>query len=132
MATMLTFDGEDFVAQKITGALPSTLSSGVAAWVHWGQGAGAAARASTDLSAPTTDVKVAGTVSLVGSSSSALWQNVATLTASSAATITNAGCFTSSSSGGGGLVVVSSFVGVALSSGDAIQFTFQLNPNSTG
>ena len=103
-------------------------------YVGWGTGAGTAAVADTtlflekaaDLTA-TTGTRVTGTTSRVTTTvTNDTWQNVATITATGAGTVTNAGCFDAAAIASGNLFVKGDFTGVVLASGDSIQFTLKL------
>jgi hypothetical protein len=129
MANVLTNTGR----AQATSALKATGYT-EAVYVGWGTGAGTAAVADTtlfsekaaDLTA-TTGTRVTGTTSRVTTSvTNDTWQNVGTITATGAGTVTNAGCFDNSAIGSGNLFVKGDFTGVALSSGDSIQFTIKL------
>ena len=102
-------------------------------YVGWGTGAGTSAAADTtlftekalDLSA-TTGTRPTGTTSRVTTSvTNDTWQNQATLTATGAGTVTNAGCWDNSAIGSGNLALKSDFTGIGLAIGDSIQFTFK-------
>lgn len=129
MANVLTNTGR----AQATSALRATGYT-EAVYVGWGTGAGTAAVADTtlfaekaaDLSA-TSGTRVTGTTSRVTTSvTNDTWQNVGTITATGAGTVTNAGCFDNAAIGSGNLFVKGDFTGVALSSGDSIQFTIKL------
>lgn len=121
MANVLTEEGEAWVAGRMTG--DETLTG---QYIHWGSGAGTAAKADTGLFTPESEARVAGTVSLTGTGASAKYQNVGTITASGTKTITNAGTFRASS--GGNVLLKGDFSGIAVDSGDSIQFTFTYDP----
>jgi hypothetical protein len=96
--------------------------------VGWGNGAGTASKSDTSLFTETdyATAHISGTVSKQGTGSAAKWQNVATVSATGARTITNAGCF--SAANGGTLYVKGSFDSIALATNDSIVFTFTLDP----
>lgn len=103
----------------------------------WGTGAGTAAAADTtlfsekaaDLSA-TSGTRVTGTTSRVTTSvTNDSYQNVFTITATGAATVTNAGTFDNSAIGSGNLFVKGDFTGIPLSISDSIQFTAKVQFN---
>lgn len=123
MATVLTYTGEDWCAQRMAGS--GTDSSYTGSYVGWGTGAGTAAKADTTLFTE-TGTRVSGTVSVSGTGASAKYQVVATLTAGGALAITNAGNHTLSS--GGTLIVHGDHGTVNLSSGDSIQYTISIDP----
>lgn len=92
-------------------------------YVAWGTGAGTTAATDTTLFSETGS-RVAGTsTQQTTSTTDDTYQVVGTLTAGSSLTITNAGLFDASSSGN--LFVKGDFTGLALNSGDSIQFTFK-------
>lgn len=122
MATVLTNNGEQWVADRMSGA--SALSG---AFIGWGTGAGTAAKADAALFTEAAEARVSGSVSTSGTGSAAKYQVVGTLTSASNQTITNAGNFTAST--GGVLIVHGDFTGIALQTGDSIQFTFTLDPS---
>lgn len=117
MANIFTQAGEEIVADIIDATV------GVPAnwFVAWGTGAGTAVKGSTTLFTEAAEARVAATKSQPTTDTNRF---VATITASSGKTITNAGVLSASS--GGSLLLHSDFAGVALASGDAIQFTFDL------
>ena len=122
MATVLTNAGEEWAAKRMAGT--SALDGH---FIGWGTGAGTAAKADSTLFTEASEARVAGSVSVVGSGASAVYQVVGTLTANAAKTITNAGNLDASS--GGTLIVHGDFTGIALQSGDSIQFTIQIDPS---
>lgn len=122
MATVLTTAGKGIVTNRIkngdTGATEPK-------YVAWGTGAGTAAVGDTTLFTEASEPRVSGTSSLVTTSvTNDTYQVVGTLTASAGKTITNAGLFDASTSGN--LFVKGDFTGLALNSGDAIQFTIKV------
>lgn len=124
MATVLTNVGEQWVAERMAGS--GTYSTATGQYIGWGTGAGTAVKGSTTLFTEATEARATGTVSVTGSTSTAKWQVVGTITADGTKTITNAGVFSASSSGG--LFIHYDFTGVALNAGDSIQFTFTADP----
>ena len=113
MADIYTDVGEDFTVDQ--------LDAFGTYYVHWGTGAGTAAKTDTTLFTAASETRVATTDS---QPSSNIMQWLGTITADGTKTITNAGIFDASTSGN--LIVKSDFTGVALTSGDKIEFTFQL------
>ena len=92
-------------------------------YVAWGTGAGTTAAADTTLFTE-VGTRTAGTsTQQTTSTTSDTYQVIGTITAGSSLTITNAGLFDASTSGN--LFVKGDFTGVALTSGDSIQFTFK-------
>jgi hypothetical protein len=97
----------------------------------WGTSAGTTADGDTtlfgekalDLSS-TTGTRVAGTPSQVTTTTTNdTYQVTATLTATGAGTVTNAGYFDNATIGSGNLVFKGDFTGIGLASGDGIAFT---------
>jgi len=127
LASVLTNAGRAIVTNRIHGAGTEPLQVG------WGTGVGTAAAADTtlftekalDLSA-TSGSRTAGTGSQVTTSvTNDTYQVQATLTATGAGTVTNAGCFDNATIGSGNLYLKGDFTGIGLSSGDSIAFTFK-------
>ena len=104
MATLLVATGRAIVTNRLNGG--GTTPS----YVAWGTGAGTTSTSDTTLFTEVTP-RVSGTV-------------VGTQTAGTAETITNAGLFDASTAGN--LFVKGDFTGIALNSGDSIQFTFKV------
>jgi hypothetical protein len=120
MATLLVNTGKAVVTNRIkNGATGATEPN----YVAWGTGAGTAAAADTTLFTE-IGTRVAGTSTQVTTSTTNdTYQVVGTQTAGSSVTITNAGLFDAVTSGN--LFVKGDFSGIALTSGDSIQFTFK-------
>jgi hypothetical protein len=123
MATVLTNGGEDWAAQRMAGS--GALSALTGQYIGWGTGAGTAAKADTTLFTETGS-RVAGTVSVVGSGATAMYQVTGTLTAAGALSITNAGNLTASTAGT--LIVHGDHGTVVLGAGDSIAYTIQVDP----
>jgi len=87
-------------------------------YIGWGTGTGTASKSDTTLFTEASEARVTATRTQPVADKI---QWVGTLTANAAKTITNAGNFTASS--GGTLIVHGDFTGVALNTGDQIQFT---------
>lgn len=117
MATLMVNGGKAVVTNRIKG------SGTEPNYVAWGTGAGTTAATDTTLFSETGS-RVAGTsTQQTTSTTDDTYQVIGTLTAGSSLTITNAGLFDASSSGN--LFVKGDFTGLALNSGDSIQFTFK-------
>lgn len=116
LATVLTSAGKDWLIDKLDEALQTTGD-----YIGWGTGAGTAAVGDTTLFTEGAESRVVATRSQPVSTT-LRW--VGTLTATSGKTVTNAGNFTASS--GGTLIVHGDFTGILLNTGDAIQFTIDL------
>jgi hypothetical protein len=127
-AIVLTNAGEEYVVDKINEAVSTKPE-----YVGWGEGAGTAAKADTDLFTPVnTDVgntvlRQLGTSSKTGSGATAKYQVVATLTSPNANNKTNAGAWTASTAGT--LVIKGDHTSTAMASGDQIQYTITIDPS---
>ena len=118
MATLLVNTGKAIVTNRIIG------SGTEPNYVAWGTGAGTTAATDTTLFTEVTP-RVLGTASQqTTSTTNDTFQVVATQTAGTTETITNAGLFDASTSGN--LFVKGDFTGIALNTGDSIQFTFKV------
>jgi hypothetical protein len=116
MANVYTTVGKQKVVDYIDGTavIPTY-------YVHWGTGAGTAAVGDTTLFTAAAESRVATSQSQPAADTN---QFQGTITSSSGQTITNAGIFDASTSGN--LLLKSDFTGIALLTGDSIQFTFTL------
>lgn len=121
MAAVLSNNGEFWIAGRMTG--DETLTG---QFIGWGSGAGTSAKTDTDLFTPESEARTTGTVTRTGSGSTGKYQNVGTITASGAKTITNAGTFLAST--GGTVMLKGDFTGIGLATNDSIQFTFTYDP----
>jgi hypothetical protein len=118
MATLLVNTGRAIVTNRLNsgGTIPQ--------YVAWGTGAGTTAATDTTLFTEVTP-RVSGTVTQqTTSTTNDTFQVVATQTAGVNETITNAGLFDAASAGN--LFVKGDFTGIALNTGDSIQFTFKV------
>lgn len=120
MPTVYTQVGEEKVVDLTDGTSAVVLSAANAK-IGWGTGAGAAAKADTTLFVEASEARVVPTVSQPVADKNR-W--VGTLTANAAKTITNAGLFDAAAAGI--LVVKGDFAGIALTLGDKIEFTIDL------
>ena len=116
MATVLTSVGEAWVVDKLDEVVQTTGD-----YIGWGTGAGTAAKADTALFTEAAEARVTATRTQP-LADKIRW--VGTITSASAQTITNAGNFTASSAGT--LIVHGDFTGIALATGDKIEFTIDL------
>lgn len=117
MATLLVNGGKAIVTNRILG------SGTQPNYVAWGTGAGTTAATDTTLFTETGS-RTSGTSSQqTTTTTDDTYQVIGTLTATGSVTITNAGLFDASTSGN--LFVKGDFTGIALTSGDSIQFTFK-------
>lgn len=118
MATLLVNTGKAIVTNRLNsgGTIPQ--------YVAWGTGAGTTAATDTTLFTEVTP-RVSGTVTQqTTSTTNDTFQVVATQTAGTTETITNAGLFDASTSGN--LFIKGDFTGVVLNSGDSIAFTVKV------
>lgn len=119
LATVFADAGKAIVTNRIKG------SGTEPSYVAWGTGAGTAGVTDTTLFTEAAESRVAGTSTRVTTSvTNDTYQVVGTLTAASGKTITNVGLFDASTSGN--LFVKGDFTGLALNTGDSIQFTIKL------
>jgi len=118
MATLLVNTGRAIITNRLNGGGTTPQ------YVGWGTGTGTTGATDTTLF---TEVlpRVSGTVSQVTTSTTNdTFQVVATQTAGTTETITNAGLFDASTSGN--LFVKGDFTGIPLNTSDSIQFTFKV------
>lgn len=118
MANVLTNDGKAWIVDKINALIASAVQP---EWVEWGSGAGTAAATDTAVFGTLPEARASCAMSQPASDTV---QMVGLLTATTARTVTNAGISTASAAGA--FILHSDFTGVALNSGDAMQFTFSL------
>ena len=121
MATLLVNTGKAVVTNRINVAGTTHL------YVEWGTGAGTTAATDTTLftesSSPAS--RTTGTATQqTTSTTNDTFQVVGTLTSGTTQTITNAGTFDAVTTGN--LFVKGDFTGIALNSGDSIQFTVKV------
>ena len=118
MATLLVNTGKAIVTNYLAGGAATQPK-----YVGWGTGAGTTAATDTTLFSETGSRTSGTTTQQTTSTTNDTYQVIGTVTAGSSLTITNAGLFDALSSGN--LFVKGDFTGVALTSGDSIQFTFK-------
>lgn len=119
MATLLVNTGKAIVTNYLNGGAATQPK-----YIGWGTGAGTTALTDTTLFTEVTP-RVTGTSSQVTTTTTSdTLQVVGTQTAGTGETITNAGLFDASTSGN--LFAKGDFSGIALSTGDSIQFTFKV------
>jgi len=118
MATLLTNTGRAIVTNRINGG--GTTPN----YLGWGTGSGTTSATDTTLFTEVTPRVSATTSQVTTSITNDTFQMVGIQTAGTTETITNAGVFDASTSGN--LFVKSDFTGIALNSGDSIQFTFKV------
>jgi hypothetical protein len=126
LATVITNAGEEYVVDKLNETVQTEPE-----YVAWGEGAGTAAKADTDLFTPVnTDpgnvLRLLGTSSKTGTGATAKYQVIATLTSTNANNKTNAGLWTAVS--GGTLVVHADHTSTVMATGDKIEYTFTIDP----
>jgi len=127
VATVITNAGEEYVVDKINETVQTEPE-----YIGWGEGAGTAAKADTDLFTPVntdqanTVLRQLGTSSKTGSGATAKYQVVATLTSPNVNNKTNAGAWTAST--GGTLVIHGDHTSTAMAIGDQIQYTITIDP----
>lgn len=123
MATVFTNVGKQITTGRIKG-----VGSGAGAtepnYVAWGTGAGTAAATDTTLFSETGSRTLGTSTQQTTSTTNDTYQVVGTITAGGSLTITNAGLFDASTSGN--LYMKGDFTGVALTSGESIQFTMKV------
>lgn len=128
MATVITNAGEEYVVDKLNESVQTKPE-----YIGWGEGAGTAAKADTDLFTPVntdqanTTLRQLGTSSKTGSGATAKYQVVATLTSPNANNKTNAGAWTAATAGT--LVIHGDHTSTAMAIGDQIQYTVTIDPS---
>jgi hypothetical protein len=120
MATVYTNAGKAVIPDLIDGTSGVHLDAANGK-IGWGTGAGTSSPGDTTLFSEASEARVA-VVATQPSPDTNQW--VATLTADSGKTITNAGLFNAAS--GGTLFVKGDFTGIVLLMGDKIEFTITL------
>lgn len=118
MATLMTTSGHGIVTSRLGGG--GTTPN----FVAWGTGAGTTAAGDTTLFTEVSPRVGATTSQVTTTVTNDTFQIVATQTAGVGETITNAGVFDAITSGN--LFVKGDFAGLALNTGDSIQFTFKV------
>ena len=118
MATLLVNTGKAIVTNYLNGGAATQPK-----YVGWGTGAGTTAATDTTLFTEVGTRTSGTTTQQTTSTTNDTYQVIGTVTAGSSLTITNAGLFDASTSGN--LFVKGDFTGVALTTGDSIQFTFK-------
>jgi hypothetical protein len=127
MATVITNAGEEYVVDKLTETVQTKPE-----YIGWGEGAGTAAKADTDLFTPVntdqanTNLRQLATTSKTGSGATAKYQAVATLTSPNANAKTNAGAWSAATAGT--LIIKGDHTSTAMAIGDQIQYTITIDP----
>jgi hypothetical protein len=127
MATLVVATGRAIITNRLKGAGTEPLNVG------WGTSAGTTADTDTTLFgekaldlAATSGSRTAGTsTQQTTTTTSDTYQVLATLTATGAGTVTNAGLFDNITIASGNLYLKGDFTGIGLAIGDAIQFTIK-------
>ncbi len=127
LANVLTNVGKQIVTGRlISNTLPTSPTPGHAPpiYIGWGTGAGTAAIADTTLFTEASEARVAGTPTLVQTTTTNdTLQVQGTITSNGTKTITNAGLFDALTAGN--LFAKGDFTGVPLTNGESIAFTFK-------
>jgi hypothetical protein len=118
MATLLVDTGKAIVTNYLAGGAATQPK-----YVGWGTGAGTTSATDTTLFSETGSRTTGTATQQTTTTTNDTYQVIGTLTASGSVTITNAGLFDANTSGN--LFVKGDFSGIALTSGDSIQFTFK-------
>jgi hypothetical protein len=118
MATLLVNTGKAIVTNYLAGGAATQPK-----YVAWGTGAGTTALTDTTLFTEVGTRTSGTTTQQTTTTTNDTYQVIGTITAGSSLTITNAGLFDAVTVGN--LFVKGDFTGVALTSGDSIQFTFK-------
>ena len=118
MATLLVNTGKAIVTNYLAGGAATQPK-----YVGWGTGAGTTSATDTTLFSETGSRTTGTATQQTTTTTNDTYQVIGTLTASGSVTITNAGLFDANTSGN--LFVKGDFTGIALTSGDSIQFTFK-------
>lgn len=121
MTTVYTSAGAARTVDVLDGTI-QPVSAGTY-FVAWGTGAGSFTRASTALFGEENEQRVASSASQPTDNTNRF---TGRLTANAAKTITNGGVFSSQTTGAGTLIVAGDFSGLALASGDSIEFSIDL------
>lgn len=118
LAVVYTQKGEEHTADVFDGTVSN---SSINYYIGWGTGTNAAAKGDTTLQTESAESRVTATKSQPSADKN---QCLGTITSAGTQTITEAGLFTASTSGN--LVIRGVFSGIALATGDAIEFTITL------
>lgn len=117
MATVFTQAGEELAADLFDGTAAAPANH----YIHWGTGTNVAAKGNTALQTPGAEARV---VAVRSQPAADVNRFVATITATSGKTVTEAGLFTASSAGI--MPVRGDFTGVVLNTNDRIEFTIDI------
>jgi len=119
MATLLVNTGKAIVTNYLAGGAATQPK-----YVGWGTGSGTTSATDTTLFTEVTPRTTGTATQVTTSTTNDTYQVVGTQTAATGETITNAGLFDATTSGN--LFAKGDFSGIALNSGDSIQFTFKV------
>jgi hypothetical protein len=119
MATLLVNTGKAIVTNYLAGGAATQPK-----YVGWGTGSGTTSATDTTLFTEVTPRTTGTATQVTTSTTNDTYQVVGTQTAGTGETITNAGLFDATTSGN--LFAKGDFSGIALNSGDSIQFTFKV------
>ena len=135
VTVVLTNNGEEWVSERIAGVQGSgsnNVAANAGSHGSWGTNTGAttAAKADTALNSESSDpaARVATTITVTGSGSTAKWQATVTISSTTTQTIKEGGIH-SASSAGVMFIRYTDTVGIGLNSGDSIAFTYTLDPS---
>jgi len=131
---VLTNVGEEWCAERMAGVQGGGATdnhSNAGSHIGWGTGTTTPVKADTALGTESSDpaARVATTVTVSGSGSSAKYSASATLPSTSTQAITEAGLFNQATLGGGSLFVHAVFSAINVVSGDSIAFTVTIDPS---
>lgn len=131
MATLIVNTGHAITTGRMIGATPAQAEP---RYVGWGTGAGTTSATDTTLfGEKAADLVTATGARATGTSTETTttvtndtYQVTATITATGAGTVTNAGLFDNAAIGSGNLYMKGDFAGIGLATGDSITFTIQV------
>ncbi len=128
MATVFNDQGKAITTNRVKGAGTEPLNVGWGTGVHTQVAADTTLTTEKDVDLTTgTGTRTAGaSTQQTTTVTNDTYQVIATRTATGAGTVVNAGLFDNVTMGSGNIFVSGDFAGIALSIGDAIQFTFKL------
>lgn len=118
MATVFTNVGKQVTTNRVKG------SGTEPSYVGWGSGAGTAAITDTTLFSEILPRTLGTSTQVTTTTTNDTYQVVGTIAAAGSVTITNAGLFDAATAGN--LFMKGDFTGVALTTGESIQFTMKV------
>jgi hypothetical protein len=127
VATVITNAGEEYVVDKLNEAVQTKPE-----YCGWGEGAGTAAKADTDLFTPVNTnpgnvLRLIAAVSKTGTGATAKYQAIATMESLTTNAKTNAGLWTAVAAGT--LVVKGDHASTPMAIADRIEYTFTIDPS---